>query len=59
MGRRTIAACLNAQAAEAVVYQLRVVLRGISPLIWRRLLIRSDSSIADLHRTLQIEFATL
>jgi Plasmid pRiA4b ORF-3-like protein len=43
-------------AAEAVVYQLRVVLRGISPLIWRRLLIRSDSSIADLHRTLQIAF---
>ena len=43
-------------AAEAVVYQLRVVLRGISPLIWRRLLIRGDSSIADLHRTLQVAF---
>jgi hypothetical protein len=36
------------------VYQLRVVLRGVSPLIWRRLLVRSDSSIADLHATLQI-----
>src|SRR5258708_28580222 len=36
------------------VYQLRVVLRGISPLIWRRLLVRSDSSIADLHTTLQL-----
>jgi hypothetical protein len=33
-----------------------VVLRGISPLIWRRLLVRSDSSIADLHRTLQVAF---
>ncbi len=38
------------------VYQLRVVLRGISPLIWRRLLVRSESSVADLHRTLQIAF---
>src|SRR6266567_5797781 len=39
---------------EPVVYQLRVVLRGVSPLIWRRLLVRSDSSIADLHTTLQL-----
>lgn len=36
------------------VYQLRVVLRGVSPLIWRRLLVRSDSTIADLHATLQL-----
>ena len=39
---------------KAVVYQLRVVLRGVSPLIWRRLLIRSDSTIADLHVTFQL-----
>lgn len=32
------------------VYQLR----EISPMIWRRLLVRSDSTIADLHYTLQI-----
>ncbi len=31
-----------------------MVLRGVSPLIWRRLLVRSDSSIADLHTTLQL-----
>ena len=36
------------------VYQFRVVLRGISPMIWRRLLLRSDQSIADLHYTIQI-----
>jgi hypothetical protein len=36
------------------VYQLRVRLREISPMIWRRLLVRSDSTIADLHYTLQI-----
>src|SRR5438477_1061276 len=39
---------------QPVVYQLRVVLRGVSPLIWRRLLVRDDSTIADLHATLQI-----
>src|SRR6266480_2831489 len=38
------------------VYQLRGVLRGISPLIWRRLLVRSDSTIADLHATLHLAF---
>src|SRR6266704_6228912 len=41
-------------AATSIAYQLRVFLRGISPMIWRRLLVRSDSSIADLHYTLQI-----
>jgi hypothetical protein len=39
---------------SAAVYQLRVRLREISPMIWRRLLVRSDSTIADLHYTLQI-----
>lgn len=39
---------------EPVVYQLRIVLRGVSPLIWRRLLVRSDSTIADLHGSLQL-----
>jgi hypothetical protein len=37
-------------------YQLRVVVQGISPLIWRRLLIRSDMSLATLHTMLQIVF---
>jgi Plasmid pRiA4b ORF-3-like protein len=31
-------------------------LLGISPIIWRRLLVRSDSTIANLHDTLQITF---
>ena len=34
--------------------QLKVVLKGISPMIWRRLLVSSESSIADLHYILQI-----
>ncbi len=45
-----------AESAAPIVYQLRVVLRGISPLIWRRLLVRGDSTIADLHHALQIAF---
>jgi hypothetical protein len=36
------------------VYQFRVVLRGITPLIWRRLLLRSEHSVADLHYAIQI-----
>jgi Plasmid pRiA4b ORF-3-like protein len=39
------------------IYQFRVVIQGISPLIWRRLLVRSDMSLASLHTTLQIVFA--
>jgi hypothetical protein len=40
-------------SAQSVVYQLRVVLRRIGPLIRRRLLVRSDSTITDVHSTLQ------
>src|SRR5260370_15625545 len=38
------------------VYQLRIWIREISPQIWRRLLVRSDSTIAQLHEILQIAF---
>ena len=41
---------------EVQIYQLRAVLRGISPLIWRRLLVRSDNTVARLHEILQISF---
>jgi hypothetical protein len=41
-------------SSEPVVYQLRVVLRGISPLIGRRLLFRGDTTVAGLHATLQL-----
>jgi hypothetical protein len=32
---------------------LRVVLRSVSPMLWRRLLVRSDITKADLHPTLR------
>jgi len=31
------------------IYQLRVSLTHISPMIWRRVLVRSDNTLADLH----------
>jgi hypothetical protein len=33
------------------VYQLDILLRKISPAIWRRIWVRADSTIADLHDT--------
>jgi hypothetical protein len=39
---------------HTIVYQLKVALRGISPLIWRRLLVSAETSLADLHHILQL-----
>lgn len=36
------------------VYRLHILLREISPAIWRRVLVRSDSSIKDLHYIMQL-----
>jgi Plasmid pRiA4b ORF-3-like protein len=44
------------EASERVILQLRALLRGISPLIWRRLLVRRGASIAQLHDVLQVAF---
>lgn len=38
------------------VYQLRVVLAGISPMVWRRLLVPADTTVAGLHEILQVTF---
>ena len=37
-----------------VTYQLKIVLVGISPMIWRRIKVSSNSTIADLHYIIQI-----
>ena len=42
------------QTPESIVYQLKVVLLGISPMIWRRLLVCNTSTITDLHCILKI-----
>src|SRR5260370_23397400 len=38
------------------IYRLRVVLNGVSPLVWRRLLVSSETNLADLHEILQLAF---
>ena len=45
-----------APPSSPVVYQLRVVLRGVRPLIWRRLLVPDTTTIADLHAVMQSAF---
>jgi len=46
----------NTTPASPTVYQLRGVLHGVSPLIWRRLLVRADTTIAGLHAVVQAAF---
>jgi len=43
-------------AVTGTVYQLRVVLAGISPMVWRRLLVPAETSVAGLHEILQTAF---
>jgi hypothetical protein len=43
-----------AESPMVWLYQFKVVLRGVSPMIWRRILLRSDQTIADLHYAIQI-----
>jgi hypothetical protein len=39
------------------IYLLHLWIRQISPMIWRRRLVRSDSTLAALHDTIQVAFA--
>ena len=40
---------MTTTATPLSIYQLRIVLRGISPLIWRRVLVHSETTLAHLH----------
>jgi len=42
--------------ADATVFQIKVTLEGGKPPIWRRLLVRSDITLSDLHRIIQAAF---
>jgi hypothetical protein len=46
-----------AQAPASEVYLLYRWLRHSNPLIWRRVLVRTDNTLADLHYILQIAFS--
>ncbi|MDQ0157099.1 plasmid pRiA4b ORF-3 family protein [Robertmurraya andreesenii] len=39
-----------------MIYQLKITLQHTSPPIWRRLLVDSNMTLADLHETIQIAF---
>jgi hypothetical protein len=36
------------------VYQMKVTLKGIHPLIWRRILVTDDTTLTDFHQILQV-----
>ncbi len=40
----------------APIYQIKVSLRGAKPPIWRRLELRGDTSLAELHHIIQVAF---
>lgn len=42
--------------ASERVYQFRIVIRDVSPIIWRRILVPEDQTLAELHRAILICF---
>jgi putative DNA-invertase from lambdoid prophage Rac len=42
------------QSKEPVIYQLKITLKDIRPPIWRRVQVRSDATLAQLHWVIQI-----
>jgi hypothetical protein len=36
------------------VYQLKIALRGISPMVWRRLKVAGNTDLGDLHTIIQL-----
>ena len=45
---------MKEQTDPSEILQIRISLRGISPEIWRRILVFENSTIYDLHHTIQI-----
>lgn len=41
-------------AGPAQRYQLKIVLRDLSPMIWRRVVLNSDATLAELHDVVQV-----
>src|SRR5664279_4532501 len=49
--------CDMSQSDQSVnAFQLRIVLRRTSPHLWRRVLVGSDSTLGQLHQTVQTLF---
>jgi Plasmid pRiA4b ORF-3-like protein len=43
----------SAPEQTQTVYQLKITLRGSSPLLWRRVLVSAETTIAQLHALVQ------
>jgi Plasmid pRiA4b ORF-3-like protein len=46
----------ESSVSSLAIYQLRVVRCGVSPLVWRRLLVVNETSLGELHEILQNAF---
>lgn len=42
------------QVEQTMIYQLKISLKGLIPPIWRKLQVRGDVNLHDLHQTLQV-----
>ena len=56
VGLGKLGACLNLPYRPLGSINFAVLLCGVSPLVWRRLLVASETSLAELHEILQIAF---
>ncbi|MGH9402232.1 MAG: IS1096 element passenger TnpR family protein [Terriglobia bacterium] len=56
MTRATLFVAMSNAAASTEIYQFRVVVRDTSPHLWRRLRVRSSTTLAGFHHTLQVAF---
>lgn len=46
----------SGRSGTDTVHQMKVTLEGIRPPVWRRLLVASDATLAELHQILQMSF---
>src|ERR1035437_10492874 len=56
IGRAAIFGGMSQSDQQVNAYQLRIVLRRTSPHIWRRVVVRSDSTLGQLHQAVQALF---
>jgi hypothetical protein len=56
IGRAAILGGMSQSDQQVNAYQLRIVLRRTSPHMWRRVVVRNDSTLGQLHQAVQALF---
>jgi hypothetical protein len=56
IGQAAIFGDMSQSDQQVNAYRLRIVLRPTSPHIWRRVVVRSDSTLGQLHQAVQALF---